>query len=148
MVFGSQPDFFLITFSLIYLIITAILSLILIWSRNVRNNSAILPFQILLVLFIIATVILSLFSFTNSLDTWILLEKIGYFSYAYASVFFFIVTWQYIGYKDIWRCKLTPLMFIVPSITILLLWMPGYQRLMRSGFYIDTSWSVRTVIYQ
>lgn len=148
MVFGSQPDFFLITFSLIYLIITAILSLILIWSRNVRNNPAILPFQILLVLFIIATVILSLFSFTNSLDTWILLEKIGYFSYAYASVFFFIVTWQYIGYKDIWRCKLTPLMFIVPSITILLLWMPGYQSLMMSDFYFDTSGIVPTLVYQ
>lgn len=148
MLLGSQPDFFLITFSLIYLIITAIFSLILIWSRNVRNNPAILPFQILLVLFIIATVILSLFSFTDSLDTWILLEKIGYISYAYASVFFFSVTWQYIGYRDIWRCKLTPLMFIVPSITILVLWIPGLQSLMMSDFYFDTSGIVPTLVYQ
>ena len=71
--------------------------MILIWSRNVRNNPAILPFQILLVLFIIAAVILSLFSLPIH-DTWILLERLDTLV-TRMHRFFFSVTWQYIGYR-------------------------------------------------
>lgn len=139
MVFGTQSDFFLNTFSLLYLIAAGVFCWILVWSRNIRKNPAIPPFQILLVLFIIWSLDYSLFSFTKSLNTWILLELAAYPSYAMIPVFLFILSWQYTGHQDILRCRWAPVMFIIPAITILFAWIPGWQSLLMSNFYIDTS---------
>lgn len=148
MFFGSQPDFFLITSSLIYFITAGIFSWILIWSRNIRRNPALLPFRILLILFIVWSVDYALYSFTFSLDQWILLEQVAYICYTLIPAFLFVVTWQYTGHPEIIRFRWSPLIFVIPAITILIAWAPNLQGLLMYDFFIDTSGLIPVLEYQ
>ncbi|MDD1724862.1 MAG: hypothetical protein LUQ07_07015, partial [Methanospirillum sp.] len=148
MFFGSQPGFFLITSSLIYFITAGIFCWILAWSWNIRRNPALLPFRALLILFIIWSVDYALYSFTLSIDQWILLEQAAYPSYTLIPVFLFIVAWQYTGHQEIFRFRWAPLIFIIPALTIFIAWIPDLQGLLMYDFYIDTSGLIPVLEYQ
>lgn len=148
MVIGNNADFFLTTFSLLYLASAGMFFWILGLVRHIRKNRVILPFRILLILFILWCVCYSLYFLNDSVTLWIVIEQAAYVSYSLITVFLFIVAWQYSSEKDIFRCKWTPLLFVIPAITILLAWIPGYQSMLMHDFYINYSGPIPVLEYE
>ncbi len=143
-----QHVFFTTTYSLIYFISIAVFCWLVIWSRKIRNNPAIFPFQALMVLFIIWALDYSCFSFTQKLEEWIFLEQIAYLPYAIVPVFCFILAWQYTDHKDFFKNRWVIIPFIIPAITLFFTWVPQFQHLLMYDFFINTQGLMATLDYK